>query len=178
VDSEGHAYVFDEYVFKNTITSDVAKEIKRRSKEWGVKPIYVADTQMWGGQDQTGEHMQETFARNGVMLIQANKDRINGWQRVRAWLAQAPDKTPWMTVSPKCAYLIRTLPSLQQDQAEPEIVDSDGDDHAADALRYALMQRPAPGQVSASKKFPMGSLGWLLDRESRKPTGVLARSAR
>ena len=112
-------YVFDEYIFKNTITSDVAKEIKRRSKEWGVKPIYVADTQMWGGQDQTGEHMQETFARNGVTLIQANKDRINGWQRVRAWLAQAPDGTTVDASQPECAYLIRTLPSLQQDASRP-----------------------------------------------------------
>jgi hypothetical protein len=174
---EGHAYVFDEFVFKQTIVSDVAKEIKRRSKEWGVKPVYVADTQMWGGQDQTGEDMRETFGRMGVPLVQAHKDRINGWQRVRAWLGPSPDGRPWMQVHPRCPYLIRTLPSLQQDERDPEIVDTDGDDHAADALRYAVMARPAPGQTSANKTFPAGSLGWLLNREARKPRGVLARRA-
>ena len=46
-----------------------------------------------------------------------------------------------------------------------------------DALRYAVMARPAPGQVSANKAFPMGSLGWLLAREARKPKGVLSRRA-
>ena len=175
VEPEGHAYVFDEYIFKQTITADVAKEIKRRSKEWGVKPLYVADTQMWGGQDQTGEHMQETFARCGVPLVQANKDRVNGWQRLRAWLGASPDGRPWMQVSPKCGYLIRTLPALMQDENDPEIVDSDGDDHAADALRYACMARPAPGQISASRRIVEGSISWLLDRESRKPKGVLSR---
>jgi phage terminase large subunit len=173
---EGHAYVFDEHTFKQTIVADVAKEIKRRSLNWGIKPVYVADTQMWGGQDQTGEDMRETFARMGVGLVQANKDRINGWQRVRAWLGPSPDGgRPWLQVHPRCAYLIRTLPSLQQDEHDPEIVDTDGDDHAADALRYAVMARPAPGQTSASKRFPTGSLGWLLNREASKPRGILSR---
>jgi len=174
---EGNAYCFDEYVFKNTITTDVAKEIKRRSREWQVKPFYVADTQMWGGQDQTGEDMRETFARMGVPLVQAHKDRINGWQRVRAWLGPSPDGRPWLQVHPRCAYLIRTLPSLQQDEHDPEIVDSDGDDHAADALRYAVMARPAPGQTSASRILPVGSIGWMLAREGRRGKGLLARRA-
>ena len=177
VEPEGHAYVFDEYTFKQTIVSDVAKEIKRRSKEWGVKPFYVADTQMWGGQDQTGEDMRETFARMGVPLVQAHKDRINGWQRVRAWLGPSPDGRPWLQVHPRCAYLIRTLPSLQQDEHDPEIVDSDGDDHAADALRYAVMARPAPGQTSANRVLPVGSIGWMLAREGRRGKGLLARRA-
>ena len=130
---------------------------------------------MWGGQDQTGEHMQETFARHGVALVQANKDRVNGWQRVRAWLATAPDGRPWLTVHPRCAYLIRTLPALQQDATDPEIVDTDGDDHAADALRYAVMARPAPGMQGARSRTVVGSVGWLLQQEDARPRGVLAR---
>jgi hypothetical protein len=177
IEPEGHAYVFDEYTFKQTITTTVAKEIKRRSKEWGVKPIYVADTQMWGGQDQTGEDMRETFARCGVALTQANKDRVNGWQRLRAWLAMAPDGQPWMRVHPRCVSLIRTLPSLQQDENKPEDVDTDGDDHWAEALRYVVSARPAPGMQSASKRLVEGSVGWLLNREARKPKGLLARRA-
>lgn len=178
IEPEGHAYVFDEYTFKQTITTDVAKEIKRRSKEWSVKPIYVADTQMWGGQDQTGEDMRETFARCGVALTQANKDRINGWQRLRAWLALAPDGKPWMQVAPRCVSLIRTLPSLQQDATHPEDVDTDGDDHWSEALRYVCSARPAPGMTSAAlRNFPVGSLGWLLNRDANKPRGLLSRRA-
>jgi hypothetical protein len=122
--------------------------------------------------------MSETFARCGVALIQANKDRINGWQRLRAWLSKAPDGKPWLQVHPRCAYLIRTLPSLVQHKNDPEDIDSDGDDHAADSLRYCLMARPAPGMRSAaSRTYPVGSVGWMVDRENRKPRGLLARRA-
>jgi len=41
-----------------------------------------------------------------------------------------------------CAHLIRTLPALQHDAGRPEDVDTDGEDHAADELRYACMSRP------------------------------------
>lgn len=176
VNGDGRAYVFDEFMFKNTVGTDVASEIRRRSREWGVKPHYVADNQMWGGQDQTGETLAETFIRMGVPVVQANKDRINGWQRVRAWLRDAPDGQPWLQVHPRCAYLVRTLPQMQQDARDPEDVDSDLDDHAADALRYFCMARPEPGRkVNPGSTFPVGSLGWLLNREKTRSRGVLAR---
>ena len=38
--------------------------------------------------------------------------------------------------------LIRTLPALQHDDARPEDVDSDMEDHAPDSCRYACMSRP------------------------------------
>ena len=41
-----------------------------------------------------------------------------------------------------CTHLIRTLPALQHDADRPEDVDTDGEDHAPDALRYGCMARP------------------------------------
>ena len=41
-----------------------------------------------------------------------------------------------------CRDLIRTLPALQHDAARPEDVDTDSEDHAADAMRYGVMSRP------------------------------------
>lgn len=175
VTPEGRMYVFDEYTFKQTVVSDVAKEIKRRSREWDVKPIYIADTQMWGGADMTGEDMRETFARHGLALVQANKERVNGWQRLRAWLRDAPDGQPWALVHPRCVSLARTLPALQQDGANPEDVDTDGEDHWAEAWRYVCSARPSPGQVSARSRPMPGSLGWLLARENARRGGVLSR---
>jgi phage terminase large subunit len=175
VTSEGRQYVFDEFTFKGMIVPDVAKEIRRRSKEWGVKPTYVADTQMWGGADQTGEDMRETFARCGVGLTQANKDRVNGWQRVRAWLRDAPDGWPWAQVHPRCVSLARTVPALQQDSTKLEDVDTSGPDHWAEAWRYVCSARPAPGQVSARSVVEPWTWGWLKAREANRPKGLLAR---
>jgi hypothetical protein len=41
-----------------------------------------------------------------------------------------------------CKNFIRTIPLLQYDEHKPEDVDTDGEDHIADAWRYFLMSRP------------------------------------
>jgi hypothetical protein len=41
-----------------------------------------------------------------------------------------------------CEDTIRTLPLLQHDEKKAEDLDSEGEDHAADELRYACMSRP------------------------------------
>jgi hypothetical protein len=38
--------------------------------------------------------------------------------------------------------LIRTLPALQHDEKRLEDIDTEGEDHAGDELRYACMSRP------------------------------------
>jgi hypothetical protein len=111
-----------------------------------------------------------------VPLIQASKDRVNGWKRLREWLAIAPDGLPWLMVHPSCTYLARTLPSLVSDETHPEDVDTDGEDHAADALRYFVMARPAMGRAAEKPKAPYMSMGWL-KQQAPALTGVLARRA-
>ena len=46
---------------------------------------------------------------------------------------------PWLTIHPRCKYLIRTLPLMVQDTHDAEDLDSESDDHACDAVRYLLM---------------------------------------
>jgi hypothetical protein len=41
-----------------------------------------------------------------------------------------------------CPDSIRTLPTLQHDETDFEDLDTDGEDHIADADRYACMSRP------------------------------------
>lgn len=50
--------------------------------------------------------------------------------------------TPMWYCFKTCVHLIRTLPALQHDMDNPEDCDTDGEDHAPDALRYGLMGRP------------------------------------
>jgi len=50
--------------------------------------------------------------------------------------------TPMWYCFKTCVALIRTLPALQHDLIKPEDCDTDGEDHAPDALRYGLMSRP------------------------------------
>ena len=160
---DGHLHIEREYKFKDTIASDVAQELIRRNLDHGiVLTTAYADPSMWIRGGQTGESIAETFLRGGVPLQRANHERVNGWQRLRHWLRDAPDGIPWLTFDPDCRYLIRTLPALTHDKPpNEEDVDTTKDDHAADALRYLVMGRPAPAGAKAAPEWPRDSVGML-----------------
>ncbi len=170
---DGHAYVRHEWLPVRVINSDQAKGIVAKTKDWHIGRVRmtVADTSLWTPESDTGESAAETFGRYGVPLLQANKDRVNGWARLREWLQLAPDGRPWLQVHPDCTYLARTLPSLVSDRTRPEDVDTDGEDHAADALRYFVQSRPSP-ERSANRSItpPEGSPAYYM-AQMRKPTG-------
>lgn len=42
----------------------------------------------------------------------------------------------------ECEDFWRTMPTLQHDEKDPEDLDTDGEDHVADEVRYACMSRP------------------------------------
>ncbi len=162
---DGRAYVRHEWLPVRVLNSDQAKGIRALTTEYGIARVRltVADTSLWTPEADTGEAAAETFARHGIPLIQATKERINGWKRLREWLAPSPDGRPWLMVHPDCTYLVRTLPSLISDPHKPEDVDTDGEDHAADALRYFVMARPAPERPQVSMPTPPhGSPAWLM----------------
>jgi phage terminase large subunit len=171
---DGQSYLEDEYVFTRTIASDVAKEIDRRTKARGIKVRYtVGDTAMWTPDAQTGESISETFARFHVPMIQSDKDRLNGWARLRHWLRASPSGQPWLMASPECRYYNRTIPSLVSDEHKPEDVDSDGEDHAADAVRYFCMSRPMPGSQKKAAENKTGTWAWWKAQGQSQATGIL-----
>jgi hypothetical protein len=67
---------------------------------------------------------------------------MGGWDQVRARLIGDADGHAMMVFFSTCHDTIRTLPALQHDAARPEDVDTNGEDHAADDVRYACMSRP------------------------------------
>lgn len=50
-----------------------------------------------------------------------------------------------------CKHLIRTLPALVYDKAEVEDIDTDGEDHAYDELRYVCMADPISPRPRAAR---------------------------
>jgi hypothetical protein len=116
--------------------------------------------------------------------VQADKRRVGtmdrplGWQRFRHWLKDSPDGVPWLTVSPECPYTARTIPALVSDSHKPEDVDSDGEDHAADALRYFVMSRPPIGESVTKRQAVLpGSFAYYKQQGQQAVTGLLARRA-
>ena len=88
-----------------------------------------------------GPSLAETFVRNGVRFRPADNARIPGWNQLRSRLIGMDDK-PMIYFTWNCVNCIRTVPAMQHDYRNPEDCDTSGDDHCADAVRYAVMSRP------------------------------------
>ena len=61
------------------------------------------------------------------------------WERDESGTLIRP---PRIEVFETCTNLIHTLPAQVYDKIDVEDLDSDGEDHACDALRYGLMSLP------------------------------------
>lgn len=81
----------------------------------------------------------DQFMENGVSMIPANNNRVNGWQAVRKWLTLAPDGLPYLIVGKQCKNLIEHIPTLVYDENNKDDLDTDGLDDESDALRYMLI---------------------------------------
>lgn len=177
---DGTAICFKEWVFNkhNAPTPEhAARKIVEMSRGLNIR-FSVGDPMMW--QERTGESIAETFAKNGLTMLEANNDRENGWVRLHSWLST--EYNDGMGPRPRLQFLapqgpgsdlgvpyaIRTLPSLQTDPKKPrDITQQTGiEDHAGDGCRYWASNRPAPSIE------PPKSLDWAA-KEIRRSMGML-----
>lgn len=162
---DGRLYIEKEYVYQETIASEVAKSVAILTKIWGwTLQESVGDPAMAIRQGDSGEDIFETLSKNGLYVKPGKHERINGWQRLRHWLRPLPNGLPALVISPDCGYLIRTLPQLMQDKTKLEDIDTKSEDHAADALRYLVMSRPYPLTGSSTQGYAPDTAGFLLQQ--------------
>jgi hypothetical protein len=72
----------------------------------------------------------------------AGRGAMGGWDQVRGRLMGNDDGLPMLVFFETCVHVIRTMPVLQHDEANPEDLDTTQEDHSADKVRYACMSRP------------------------------------
>ncbi len=98
-----------------------------------------ADPAMFHRSDDGSRSIADQFKEQDVKFLPANNDRVGGWTAIKNWLSVAPDGLPYLIISQQCNNLITTLPSLVHDEHNVDDVNTDGDDHWADALRYMVV---------------------------------------
>jgi hypothetical protein len=136
---KGSIIIYRELWGKQVENTDQAQQIAKLSGR--ENPICIADTAIFAeqGGPSIGEQMNKVFHEARHPLFQpADKDRLSGWSQIRQRLMAKP---AMLYIFDTCPYLLESLPSLQYDKRKPEDVDSTGDDHAADALRYLCKAR-------------------------------------
>jgi hypothetical protein len=112
-----------------------------------------------------GPSIAERMARSAKVFFRpadnarvSRQGALGGWDQVRARL-RGDETGPGLLIFSTCRDLIRTLPALQHDPDRPEDVDSDGEDHAPDELRYACMSRPWVRQKPVHQPGAIVSVG-------------------
>ena len=75
---------------------------------------------MWSRTKDTGKSLAELWQENGIGIVKASNNRVQGWLSLKEMLKPAgKDNRPMMMVSEDCAGLIRNLPALQHDEKNP-----------------------------------------------------------
>lgn len=150
LDTYGRAYVYREIYESGLIISDAARKIREMTE--ADEDIYanIAPPDLWNRRQDTGKSAAEIFAENGVPIVRANNDRVQGWYNLKEWLRPCPDEQG-QTIAPlrifsNCLNLIRTLPHVAVDKKNPNDVAREPHEltHAPDAIRYFVAGRPSP----------------------------------
>lgn len=174
-DPYGRAWFHRELVFQELAARACAEQIHdvfTLPQEQNM--LIRGDTEMWIRNPDTGVSIAEEIndrldeLGSGISLIQANKDRKNGWARIYQYLDPArpspsdPKKTsPWMYVmryseelALGCPYLIETLPAMTHDPKKAGDCLKTEHDHPPDAARYLLISRPPLTTVPRGRRKP------------------------
>lgn len=149
-DGDGTAWVYREHYKAGLTPVQQAQLILQTEMKAREHIAYrLADPSVWVNTG-AGPPIAQQYRDAGLIVRKANNARVDGWARMRDYL-RVGDGTgqPRLKVFSTCRDLIRTLPMLVHDGVHPEDLDSDGEDHAADALRYALMSQPLRSQAPA-----------------------------
>lgn len=139
----------------------VAREIRRIEEEddnlRGKKILGVGDPAIW--QSSGTESIGALMERELIYFERGDNSRIPGKMQVHHRLAFGEDGRPMLYVFNSCRQFIRTFPNLVYDETDVEDIDTDGEDHIYDELRYVCMRNPiAPPPAAAPKLRPYSPL--------------------
>ena len=134
------------------------REIARIEREHpylkGKEIFGIADPSIWNA--DRGESIAEVASKEGIYFSPGDNARIAGWNQVRNRLQFDDNGYPRIYFFNTCRQSIRTIPSLVHSERMVEDVDSDGEDHIADEVRYMCMARPVPALLKKERDIYIG----------------------
>lgn len=129
------------------IFSEIAETEKNHPWLKGREIYGVADPSIWD--KSRGTSVYEVAEKYGVYFEKGDNKRIPGWMQVHYRLSFDSEGIPMMYVFSNCEGFIRTMPSLVFSKTHPEDLDTEGEDHIADEVRYMCMAKPMEPERAA-----------------------------
>lgn len=134
--------------------SEIAKIEREHPYLKGKQILGVADPSIWD--KSRGESIAECAAKHKVVFSPGDNTRLAGWAQVRNRLQFDDNGYPRIYFFTSCRHSIRTLPTLVHSETMVEDLDTTGEDHIADEVRYMCMARPVPALLRASRQIRIG----------------------
>lgn len=152
VDEDSRVWVYREIYETQVGEAEQARRILAAQGPGEHISARFADDAMWAVRGDA-KPIADVYAENGVHLTEAGKgpgSRVAGWQRIHSYLAEGPaclmhraegwETCPKLHIFAGCMKLFKELADLPHARTgNPEDADTKAPDHAADALRYLLM---------------------------------------
>ncbi len=122
---------------------EIEDEFERGNEIYG-----VADPAIWDESRGKEGCVVDAFARQGIYFEKGKNARISGKMQFHNRLRFDEKGNAMFYVFNTCKHFIRTVPNLVYSQIHVEDIDTNGEDHAYDAVRYLFMAKPiAPKQI-------------------------------
>lgn len=188
-DRDNHMLVFDELYPGSETVPDIAGQIKRKNKAWGLvgenEPLYVIDPSARNRSLVNAENVEGAFAQEGIYTMHGQTDRRTGVLQLRARLEADP---PGLLVTENCVnwlfeakrWLVAKdeVTEEQSPNAKGATFATIGPDHIMDPTRYIAMERVwwqgEPGSDPAEGWEPgrAASGAWLRANTPRGASGL------
>ena len=147
VDENGRVYCYRELYKKDLVVSDAARIIQEHTGVNEKIEITFAPPDLWSRQKDTGKSMAELFMTNGLAIVKASNNRVQGWLQVKEFLKDEDGK-PGLVFFDNCKRIIEELGEIQADENNPNDVAKEPHDitHGPDGIRYFCISRSLPGE--------------------------------
>jgi hypothetical protein len=176
VDHDANVYIYREHYEKG---HELSHHIARILELNGDDDIHltICDPAMWIRNPQNSQNpfssapssmsIADIMLFAGIPGIKANNDRINGWNNMREYLHWNETKSSKLKIFKNCKETIRVIPIQVHDEHRVEDINTRGEDHIPDALRYLLMHLGRPDNPLK----PKTSIEKLIDRLDSEGSG-------
>lgn len=144
---KGTIIIYRELYGTQEINSEIARKIIHYEQNEKLEQR-VADPAIFA--NQGGRSINADFQDANIYFTPADNERVSGWQQIRIRL-----KKNLIKIFSNCTYIIQSIPSQVISKTKPEDLDTEGDDHGMDALRYLCKLRTIDyNYVPEAKRTP------------------------
>src|SRR3972149_4718132 len=159
----GRIFIYREAYGPGITDQDIGRTVARASLNEVYEASY-SDPALWQPKNMNGVITSgaDELAAEGVVFAKGDNKRLSGKAKVHRGLAPPRGGEPGLKVFETCKNLIRTLPALvySTKAGSLEDVDTAGEDHAYDALKY-LLSDLAPGEGSGDNGPDAETKAWM-----------------